>query len=107
MFDPYDQDQVEEKKIRRKAKAEPAQIDLAWVASDEKGRRVLRRIIEICGLMSGSYAQGDALATAYNEGKRNIGVQLHTAITSAGDGLDRAILSEPLPEYDGRNRRAD
>lgn len=106
-FDPYDQDQVEERKIRRKAKAEPDQTDLAWVASDERGRRALRRIMEVCGLTSRSYVAGDALGTAFNEGKREIGLQLHSAITKSGDGLARAILAEPLPEYDGRNQRAD
>lgn len=106
-FDAYDADQVEERRTRRKVKADPDQMDLAWVASDERGRRFLRRVIEACGLMSQSYVAGDALGTAFNEGKRSIGARLHVAITNAGDGVARAILAEPLPEHDGRNRRAD
>ena len=106
-FDAYDPDQVEERKTRRKAKADPDQMDLAWVASDERGRRVLRRILETCGLMAASYVPGDALGTAFNEGKRNIGMRLHLVLANAGEGTARAILAEPLPEHDGRNRRAD
>lgn len=50
-------------------------LDLEWVMSDGRGRRVVWRLLEQAGVFRLSYA-GDALSTAFNEGQRNIGLRL-------------------------------
>lgn len=50
-------------------------LDLEWVMSDGRGRRVVWRLLEQAGVFRLSYT-GDALSTAFNEGQRNIGLRL-------------------------------
>lgn len=50
--------------------------DLHAVAAEHAGQRVLRRILRQCNVHAASYAPGDALATAYNEGLRAVGLWL-------------------------------
>ncbi|MBM3099139.1 hypothetical protein JRX38_14200 [Gluconobacter cerinus] len=93
-YDPHDVDQVSERKTRRKAKATHEQIDLQRICADPSGRRVLARILAATGYMHASYVPGDPLATAYREGMRSIGIDLHAALTNAGDDFARVILAE-------------
>ncbi|WP_118963038.1 Bbp19 family protein [Komagataeibacter saccharivorans] len=98
--DPYDHDQVSERRTRRKARASVEQLDLQWLGADARGRRVLARIMAMTGLMQASYVPGDALTTAFREGQRNIGIQLHAVLTNAGDGLVDKVLSETIASDD-------
>ena len=45
-----------------------AMTDLRTVIEAPEGRRFLRRVLEQSNILSPSYAAGDALGTAYNEG---------------------------------------
>ncbi|GAN88044.1 hypothetical protein LU298_11435 [Komagataeibacter intermedius] len=96
MYDPHDPEQVSERRTRRKARAATDQLDLAWVASDPRGRRVLLRILNETQFMAGSFVPGDPLATAFREGQRDIGIKLHTVLTNAGEGVLSNILMESL-----------
>ncbi|NHN85795.1 hypothetical protein GOB93_14255 [Acetobacter musti] len=95
-YDPNDVAQVEEKRSRRKAKATGPQRDLLWVCSDPRGRRVLARILQGTGPLAASFIPGDALGTAYREGQRSVGIELHSVLTNAGEGLAGSILAERL-----------
>lgn len=96
MSDPFSPEDVAERKTRRKARASVDQLDMQWVCSDPRGRRVLARIMAATGMMLPSYVPGDALTTAYREGQRDIGIKLHAVLTNAGEGLAQSILSEPV-----------
>lgn len=50
--------------------------DLAWLMSSKRGRRVMWRLLTNAGVYRLSYTQGDAGATAFNEGQRNQGLRL-------------------------------
>jgi hypothetical protein len=65
--------------------------DLAWLMGSKRGRRVMHRLLSQSGVHRLSYTPGDALATAFNEGQRNIGNRL-TAILMAHCGSDYALM---------------
>ncbi|WEQ51205.1 hypothetical protein LV478_11755 [Komagataeibacter oboediens] len=98
--DPYDRDQVAQRRTRRKARASVEQLDLQWLAADARGRRVLSRIMAMTGIIQASYVPGDALTTAFREGQRNIGIQLHAVLTNAGEGLVNKVISETIASDD-------
>lgn len=50
--------------------------DLAWLMGNKRGRRVMHRLLSHAGVYRLSYQPGDALATAFNEGQRNMGLRL-------------------------------
>lgn len=100
MTDPYDPDQVEQKRARRRAKVDGDQTDLQWLLADARGRRVLARILNETGIMRPSFTPGDPLGTAYNEGRRSIGIALNTVLTSVRDDALKIILQEPLPPHE-------
>ncbi|MFT9221918.1 hypothetical protein [Gluconobacter oxydans] len=93
-YDPNDRDDVSERRTRRKAKASQEQRDIQRVCETAEGRRVLARILSATGRETASFTPGDALMTAYLEGKRSVGILLHAQIINAGDHLPRAILAE-------------
>ncbi len=66
-----------QKKISQieKRKRERDTADLKKVLSDVEGRRVIWRILSEAGVFRGSFNQ-NALAMAFNEGKRDIGLLL-------------------------------
>ena len=98
--DPYDCDQVSERRTRRKARASAAIHCRSSCSTDARGRRVLARIMAMTGIMQASYVPGDALTTAFREGQRNIGIQLHAVLTNAGEGLVNKVLSETIASDD-------
>ena len=61
---------------REKLRAATDAADLAWLLADPRGRRFYWRLIDrICGTFGTSIA-ADPIGTAYNEGRRSIGVAL-------------------------------
>lgn len=56
-------------------KAEAEVNDLIWLMSERTGRRIVYRLLGDAGVYVGSHT-GEALGTAFNEGKRAIGLKL-------------------------------
>ncbi len=54
--------------------------DLKWVMSDQRGRRFVWRQLATAGIYRPSYTGDDR--TIFNEGQRNVGLHLLTAITT-------------------------
>ncbi len=75
--------------------------DLGAVLSLPAGLRFVTRLIRLSNYLGASYAPGDALATAYNEGLRRMGgiLAAETAIT-APDKLGN-ILNNPKGAKNG------
>ena len=61
----------------------------AWakLGEDFAGRRVLWDILEGCGLLTGSFAVGAPDLTAFNEGRRDIGLRIHRHISPSAFAL--------------------
>ncbi|MBQ4132813.1 MAG: hypothetical protein IJD04_03645 [Desulfovibrionaceae bacterium] len=58
-------------------------------------RLVLLEILSACNLMQASYAAGDALATAHNEGMRRVGLWLKGEIDAADpEAFARMLLEQ-------------
>jgi hypothetical protein len=68
----------EEREAARQAlEKEQREADWKWVMSSETGRRFVWRIIdEISGATNGSFSAGAPDLTAFNEGRRAVGLQL-------------------------------
>lgn len=63
--------------------------DWEWVTSDERGLRVVRRVMEVCGVFRAGF-NPNALTMAFGEGQRNVGLYLW-------DRLGR-FVPEQIPE---------
>jgi hypothetical protein len=77
--------------------AERAKNDLAAVMSTAEGRRFVWALIEHAGVYGPSYAS-EALATAYNEGRRSIGIGLQARCQADVPDLYVTALKEQLTE---------
>ncbi len=69
-----------------------AMTDLRTVIEAPEGRRFLRRVLEQSNILSPSYAAGDALGTAYNEGLRAVGLWLKAEMDRAKPGSFARII---------------
>src|SRR3990172_11340064 len=77
------------KQVKRARQADKLALDrerddLTQVLSTLQGRRFVWKILSDCGVFRLSYQFGDAQNTAFNEGRRGIGLALMVAI----QGLD-------------------
>lgn len=70
------EDQKQEAKKRRQSEVE----DFMWVMSDGRGQRVMRRILEQAGIYQLSFAAESTHVTAFNEGRRNVGLFVNDEI---------------------------
>lgn len=57
--------------------------DLKAVLSTVQGRRVIRRILTEAGIFRATYAGENTHATAFGEGKRNLGLFIYAEIMEA------------------------
>lgn len=65
----------EEIKAEQERLALEEKSDWEWLLSDERGKRIVYRLIERCGVLRCAF-QGNALNTAFSEGQRNEGIFL-------------------------------
>jgi hypothetical protein len=54
--------------------------DWQWLMGSKQGRRVARRVLEMCGEHQTSWT-GEALSMAFKEGMRNVGLTLMNIFT--------------------------
>lgn len=86
---------LEASKRARKPKQSEARL-AAWrsILQAQQGRRVLGEILGQSNLLQASYVPGDALAMAYNEGLRAMGLWLKQEIMRADPALWAALLEQ-------------
>ena len=66
------------------------------------GQRFVWDVLDrVCGTFGCSYVTGDAQATAFNEGRRSIGVQLMTELQALAPQSYVAMLLEQTQEQNG------
>lgn len=108
-YDPTDMEQVSERQQDAELRRQQIASDWDWFMSAPQGRRILGGILASCGMFGSSYVQGDALGTAYNEGKRAIGLQIyagaHAGVTGNAHGHVIAdLMHEALAPNVARSR---
>lgn len=64
------------------------------------GRKVLRHLMKVHGIMQRSYVEGDAYATAFNEGGRNAVIQILNKLRVDLKELENHILEQPEGDDD-------
>lgn len=75
---------------------EQERTDILALLEKPEGRRVIRRLLgaQYTNLMGKSFMQRDASRTAWNEGRRSIGVELKEEIDAADEGGMLKLLTE-------------
>ena len=71
-----------------------AMADMLTALKSPEMRRILLRILRQSNLLLPSYAKGDALATAFNEGLRAMGIYLKSEIDKADPDAFARLLNE-------------
>jgi hypothetical protein len=97
--------QVADSQADEKSEAEQLQDDLRAVLEMRQGRRVLWRYLSIAGIYRSSFSE-KAETTAFNEGRRVIGLTIMGDITSAKPDALIAMMLEAQAEKEERARAA-
>lgn len=66
---------ADSKALKDRMAAESEASDIRWLMESEQGRRIVWRLLNRTGVFRSSFSS-DALAMAFAEGNRNIGLQL-------------------------------
>lgn len=78
-YDPTDllaqQDQQRDAGVRKRVVREREASDIKWLMSSPRGRRLMRRLLAMAGPTRLSF-DTNAMRMAFNEGRRNLGLQL-------------------------------
>ena len=80
--------------------------DLRWVLSNVKGRRLVWKILSNCGAFKASYVPKDSTQTAFNEGRRDIGLRLLLDVGQADPKAYSTMENEVLAE-NGKRKKGD
>ncbi len=69
--------------------------DISFIMSTERGRRwVYELIFGKCHMLANSHVPNSSESTAYNEGVRNLGIQIHNEAKQAGPVQYMKMLEE-------------
>ena len=82
-YDPNNPDHVQQRQDDAALRKAQREADWHWLLSDPRGVRVCIDLLDQFGLLAPSFVPGDALATAYNEGKRSCAIAINGGITTA------------------------
>lgn len=114
MSEPIDENFFDADDIKRQQDAEKdARLNDAklldyvrWVISEPKGRRFMGYLLDYTGILQPSYTPKDAHQTAYNEGRRDVGLRLMLLLRRANPKAYSQIDDERLAEL-GKKRKGD
>jgi hypothetical protein len=104
-YDPVDLDAqktaADDLRERLRLAREEQVSDIRWVMSSKRGRRLMARMLEIAPPFKTSFRRSnrgegmvDALEMAFNEGTRNVGVQIYGELTGLCHELYLAMVKE-------------
>ena len=104
-YDPLDlkgQDrQKEDRELRDRLERETEEVDIKWLMSSKRGRRVMWRLLDQAGVFKLSF-NTNAMSMAFAEGNRNYGLRNLSLIHSLCPELYPTMLKEQ-----GNDRNAD
>lgn len=102
-YNPYVEPAGAETQEDRKARLEnevKGEIgDIVWLMSNKRGRRIVHRLLDQAGIYHQSYT-GEALSTAFNEGRRSRGLKLIDVITTHCPDQYALLLKERSDNVD-------
>jgi|GEM_PF-2646412 len=87
------QQKQQQEEAEQQALAE--QNDLKSVMDNAAGRRVIRRILNHTGILSGSFSPEQRDVTAFREGRRDVGLWLNAQLLSLPD-LYLLLMTEEI-----------
>lgn len=76
----------------RKVERDQEKADFAWLMSDKRGRRFMWRMLEVTGVYRTSFTGNST--TFFNEGMRNVGLQLIANIHEFAPDAYTTMLDE-------------
>lgn len=89
-----DKKQVSAAKRKERSARENELTDIGHILSSFNGRRFMWRILKNCRVFSTSYVGGDPYATTFNEGSRNVGLELLGDIHEASPDAYMTMVKE-------------
>lgn len=92
-----DEAQVKEAAIRVKRGRQQELMDVVFLLSDKRGRRFFWRYLTTCGVFKSS-ADNSGSWTYFNEGRRDIGLQLLADVDAASPESYAVMLRESKEE---------
>jgi hypothetical protein len=96
-YDPLDlggQERIEsDKKLREKIVRENEEVDLKWLMSSKRGRRIIWRLLDQAGVFRLSF-NTNAMSMAFAEGNRNFGNRTLSLIHSHCSELYPQMVKE-------------
>lgn len=78
--------------------------DLKWLMGSKRGRRIVWRLLERCGVYRTSF-NTNALSMAFNEGSRNNGLYLLSVIQAVPEKY--VLMLQEQKEHERSSRNAD
>lgn len=77
-------------------------VDYEWLMGDERGRRIVRALLDAAAVHQPMYLPGmDAMQMANRDGNRNQGLRMQALILKHCPGLYMVMIEETKPK--GRN----
>jgi hypothetical protein len=105
-IDPLDLDAISEAAEKEQKAKKLKQViwldDLRWVLTDKRGRRFMWWLLSITGFFKLSYS-GNNDETNFNEGNRNVGLQLMNGINQASPDSYSVMMKEHLKDAENDN----
>lgn len=89
------------KRLARKREIE----DIKWLMSSRQGRRVMWRLLDLSGPTRLSF-NTNAMQMAFNEGNRNLGLQLLDELMKACPEQYRVMAKEQQDDRDGNGSQS-
>ena len=100
----------EEKELAKRVEAErkrktKERVDMLQVLRAVEARRILYRILELCGPYQPSFDPNSARVTDYNEGRRSIGIEVLRMIDSADPQAYVQMINEHTSDEKSERER--
>lgn len=92
-----DEGQVKEASVKVKKGRNQEIQDIAFILNDKRGRRFFWRYLSTCGVFKSS-ADNSGSWTYFNEGRRNVGLQLLSDMDEAAPEAYSLMLKESKEE---------
>jgi hypothetical protein len=107
--DPEDYEETErleqEAKIEAQRRQKQEEEDIAWVASDARGRRFLWRLLGACHVSASVFSEGRPDRTAYLAGQQDIGHWAQRQLMAANPSLYTKMQDEAQKTFIKEERR--
>ena len=71
-------------------------VALGTLLASDHGRRALWRVLSFTGIMQMSFVPGDPTRTAFNEGRRSVGLELYAALLDVNEHAVQLMTTENM-----------